>query len=85
MLVCICTYVCVWMYSVNTLFFVSVSKIDILSETIIYCWSLVSARVDFDHPASIYFIFSNYPRSRNITAPHQIIVGILLILKINGI
>ena len=51
----------------------------------IYCWSLVSARVDFDPPASIYFIFSTFPRSRNITAPHQIFVGISLIFKLNGI
>ena len=40
--------------------------------------SLVSARVDVDPPASIYFIFYNFPRSRNITAPHQIFVGISL-------
>ena len=51
----------------------------------IYCWSLVSARVDFDPPASIYFIVSNFSRSRNITARHQIFVGISLIFKINGI
>ena len=46
---------------------------------------LVSARVDFDPLTSIYFIFSNFPRSRNITAPHQIFVGISLIFEINGI
>ena len=56
-----------------------------LGESNIIIVGLWSARVAFDPPASIYFIFSNFPRSRNINAPHEIFVGISLIFKINGI
>ena len=36
-------------------------------------------------PLQYILYFSNFKRSRNITAPHQIFVGISLIFKINGI